>query len=195
MNTRIKLILLFTGILSCSTLFAQEGPKTLDAHFDNVINKSNRYQDYKVVKQYKLNELKTAVNDTLQAYQGTIATLENELAANKTEIDQLKSDLANVQANLDKAIAAENQMSIFGIQTSKGAYNAVMWSILGALLLLLVVFILRFNNSNKVTREAKQKLQEVEEEYEGHRQRSLEREQQIRRKLQDEINKNKKAQV
>ena len=35
------------------------------------------------------------------------------------------------------------------------------------------------------------KLAETEQEFEEHRKRALEREQQVRRKLQDEINKNK----
>ena len=39
---------------------------TLDAQFTDVIEKSNRYQDYKVVKIFKLNKLRKNVNDTIQ---------------------------------------------------------------------------------------------------------------------------------
>ena len=38
----------------------------------------------------------------------------------------------------------------------------------------------------------KEKLEETDNEFENFRQRSLEREQKIRRKLQDELNKHKK---
>ncbi len=195
MKPRFKLLLLFVGMLGVTPLAAQDASKTFDAHFDDIINKSNRYEDYKVVKRYKLDNLKKAITDTVVAYKEDISALENNLATNNAQIDALKADLAKIQADLKTAVDAENNMSVFGIQTSKGAYNGIMWSSLGILLLLLLVFIFRFKNSNAVTKDAQAKLVEVEEEFESHRQRSLEREQQIRRKLQDELNKNKKAQA
>ena len=82
-------------------------------------------------------------------------------------------------------------MALFGLQMSKTSYNILMWSIIGGLFALLVVFILRFKSSNSATKEARQKLDETETEYEDHRRVALEREQKVRRQLQDEINKNK----
>ncbi|WP_407267387.1 hypothetical protein R8G64_12630 [Tenacibaculum maritimum] len=40
-----------------------------------------------------------------------------------------------------------------------------------------------------MTKEAKNNLAEIEQEFEEHRKKSLEKEQKIRRQLQDEINK------
>ena len=68
----------------------------------------------------------------------------------------------------------------------------ILWSIIAVLLGLLLIYIFRFNRSNSVTLSTNGKFDELEIEYENHRQRSLEREQQLRRKLQDEINKQKK---
>jgi hypothetical protein len=82
-------------------------------------------------------------------------------------------------------------MSLFGLQMSKTGYNMLMWSVIGALLALLILFIYKFNNSNVVTKEAKLALSEMEEEFEEHRKVALEREQKVRRQLQDEINKQK----
>jgi len=84
-------------------------------------------------------------------------------------------------------------LSLFGLQMSKTGYNALMWSIIAALLALLLVFIFRFKNSNSITKAAKLKLSETEEEFEEHRRNALEREQKVRRQLQDEINKNRNA--
>ena len=56
-----------------------------------------------------------------------------------------------------------------------------------------MIFVSRFRTSNRITKESKAKLAETELEFEGFRQRSLEREQQIRRKLQDELNRNKNS--
>jgi len=51
----------------------------------------------------------------------------------------------------------------------------------------------KFKNSHAVTKEAQLKLAEIEIEFEAYRQKALEQHQQVRRKLQDEINKGKKG--
>jgi len=66
-----------------------------------------------------------------------------------------------------------------------------MWGIIGVLAVLWLFFAYKFKSSNSITKEANTKLAETEQEFEEHRKRALEREQQVRRKLQDEINKNK----
>ena len=67
-----------------------------------------------------------------------------------------------------------------------------MWAIIGLLVLVVLFLFYRFKNSNAVTRDANQKLVETEAEFDDHRQKNLEQQQILRRKLQDEINKNKK---
>ncbi len=65
--------------------------------------------------------------------------------------------------------------------------------IIFGLLVFLILFVYKFKNSNALTQSAKAALADVEEEFEQHRRRALEREQKISRKLQDEINKKKGA--
>jgi len=77
------------------------------------------------------------------------------------------------------------------MQMSKSGYNMLMWIIIAGLLALLVLFIYKFKNSNSVTKQAKNALAEIEEEFEEHRKVALEREQKVRRQLQDELNKQK----
>ena len=74
----------------------------------------------------------------------------------------------------------------------KGTYKAIMWAIVAGLLLLLILFIYKFRNSNFLTQQAKVALADLEKEYEDHRRKALEREQKVSRRLQDELNKNKK---
>ncbi|WP_435579217.1 tRNA (guanine-N1)-methyltransferase [Gilvibacter sp.] len=193
MNPVLK-IFAFIALLASTPAFAQQSVKTLDEHFVDVIDKSNRYEDYKVVKRYKLDNLKKAVSDTVASYKAEVTALKTTVGELETQVAQLQQELSNLQTELGNTQQAVDNMSFLGSQTSKGTYNTIMWSIIGGLLFLLLVFIFRFRNSNAVTKASKVKLQEVEDEYESHRQRSLEREQQIRRKLQDEINKSRKQQ-
>jgi len=80
-------------------------------------------------------------------------------------------------------------MSLFGMQMSKTAYNLLMWSIIAGLFVFLLFFILKFKHSNVVTKEAKAALATLEDEFKAHRRTALEREQKVKRQLQDELNK------
>lgn len=192
MNPTLKIFALL--LLFGSTPLLAQSNKTLDEHFVDIIDNSNRYEDYKVVKRYKLDDLRKTVTDTIAAYKAEVSQLRSSLETTQTKVSELEQQVGALQTELTASQTAENEMSFFGSQTSKSTYKTIMWSIIGGLMFLLMIFVLRFKNSNSVTRSAKVKLKEVEDEYESHRQRSLEREQQIRRKLQDEINKNRQSQ-
>ena len=195
--TKKTLVLLYLCLMLGAILLAQEQPaeptNNLDDQFTDVIENSNRYQDYKVVKIYKLNALKQNVMDSIAALDKDLATANDTIAAKDNKINQLSSSLKSTQDDLTESRAKENGISLFGMLLTKSTYNTIMWSVIGLLLLLLVITIVRFRQSNTVTKASQLKLSEVEEEYEDYRTRTLEREQQLRRNLQDEINKQKKA--
>lgn len=169
---------------------------TLDNQFDYVITKSNGWRDergqsYKVIKAFWLTDLKAHVLDSLQAIRKDLVTTGITVKAQAQEIEDLKTSLSNTQSTLDKTKSEKNSMSLFGVQMSKGGYSGLMWSIIAILLALLIFFIYKFKNSHAVTKEAKRALSDVEEEFEEHRKTAVEREQKVRRQLQDEINKQK----
>ncbi len=169
----------------------QNSTNTLKDQFYNVINKSNSYQDYKVVKKFKLNQLQNSVLDSIAVLETKIETLSAEINTKQKEITNLNSSLSATNINLKASKEKENGIYLFGILLQKSTYNIILWSVIGLLLILFGVFVVKFRNSNSITKESKLKLAETETDLEGHRQRSLEREQQLRRKLQDELNKNK----
>jgi septal ring factor EnvC (AmiA/AmiB activator) len=166
---------------------------TIDNQFEFVIRRSNSYQDFKVVKKTWLYELKAHTIDTLNAVHKELTDTQATVNSQSDEINQLKTDLANTKTNLENTNNQKDSMALFGMQMSKGGYNALMWTIIAALFALLLLFIYKFKNSNSVTKQAKKVLLETEEEYEEYRRNALEREQKVRRQLQDELNKQKKS--
>ncbi len=179
-------------ILLCITTFGfSQSENTLESQFDDVYNSSNNYQEFKVVKRTDLNSLKKSTLDSISVYKNALAQMQGELASQQIEVDLLQSNLTETNETLQKTEQRENDISFLGIQTSKTVYNTVVWSIILALAVILFFFVYKFKNSNVVTRETKTKLDELEKEFELHRQRALEREQQLNRKLLDEINKHK----
>jgi hypothetical protein len=74
---------------------------------------------------------------------------------------------------------------------TKSAYNGLLWTIIFSLVGLLLFFIFRFRSSNSITVQAKTLLNDTEKEFEAYKAKALEREQKVRRELQDELNKQK----
>ena len=163
---------------------------TIDNQFEFVIRRSNSWQDYKTVKKTWLYALKVHTLDSLKAVHKNLADTKAVVNSQTKEISSLKASLADTQSTLSFTNEEKDNISLFGILMSKASYKMLMWSILAGLLALLI-FIYKFKGSNSATREAKHKLSEVELEFEEHRRNALEREQKVRRQLQDELNKQK----
>lgn len=169
---------------------------SIDSQFEYIFKKSGNFkgvngQKYEAVKYTSLLTLKAHVLDSLKTTYAKLNTSEETVENQKQEIESLKGQLQNTQTTLGETEAEKNSMTLFGMQLGKTNYNVLMWSIVAALFALLIFFILKFKGSNSLTRDAKLKLEEVEAEFEEHRKIALEREQKVRRQLQDEINKNK----
>src|SRR5690554_3732558 len=165
---------------------------TLNNQMIEAFEKNNSYQEYKVIKKSQLASLKRSVLDSVSKLEKQIASQQNDLENQKSEIDSLSKNLKSTQEQLVESKEKEDGIELLGITTSKASYNAIMWGVIVLLLFVGGFLFYRFLNSHKVTKAAQLKMAEIEIELEDHRRKSLEREQKLRRKLQDEINKNRK---
>ncbi|MGS2725869.1 tRNA (guanine-N1)-methyltransferase [Psychroserpens sp. BH13MA-6] len=198
-----KTLLLTTlTLFSFSTTFSQSNDDdeklslnsgTIDNQFEYVIRRSNSWQEYKTVKKTWLYALKAHTIDSLNAVHKSLDDTQAIVASQAKEIEDLKQNLANTKTNLDNTIAEKDSMTLFGMPMTKPNYSLILWSIVGVLSALLLFFIYKYKNSNAITKQARKTLVETEEEFEEHRRVALEREQKVRRQLQDEINKQKNS--
>lgn len=205
MHSIKTLTVAFFTLLLCFQINAQETSSdadedklsltegTIGNQFEYVIQKSYSYQEFKNVRKSWLYELKAHTLDSLKAVQDDLSNTQKTVDSLVLEIATLKTNLADTKSQLDNTIEEKDNMSLFGIPMSKSNYSLIMWSIIGLLFVLLLVFIYKYRNSNAVTRQSKKALSDIEEEFEEHRRTALEREQIVRRQLQDELNKQKKT--
>lgn len=201
---RILLVVLAALAFNLHFANAQEDSQELSLdngpitnQFEFIYKKSGNYRSegkrYEVVRVLSLDKLRKNVLDTLKVYAQKENDLKATIAGHETTITSLNEKLDETTKNLAGVTEEKDSMSFLGMLVSKGTYNSILWTIIMGLLGLLLFFIYKFRRSNILTQEAKTSLAEVEEEYEDHRRRALEREQRISRQLQDEINKYKKA--
>lgn len=207
MKTFKTLFLAILSVLFFSHSFAQDSQEdqelslnsgTIDNQFEYVFRKSGNFkgtrgQKYEAVKQAWLIKLKANVLDSLKTTYQELEETQTVVTSQAKTIDDLNAELGNTKTELSNTISEKDSMELFGMQTSKPNYSLILWSIVGVLSALLLFFIYKFRSSNAITKQAKLNLSEIEEEFEEHRRNALEREQKVRRQLQDEINKQKNA--
>ncbi|MGY0427239.1 MAG: hypothetical protein ACWIPI_10510 [Polaribacter sp.] len=191
----VTLFFLFLSLLS----FAQEtSPKTpqqqdnsLKGQFDRIYRKSTSYKSNKVINKGKYQKLKQNVLDSLKASQQQVSEKEGLLKIERESSLKIQATLTKTQADLEVSTKKENSISFLGIELSKKTYNFALGSLIFIFVLAALYFAYQYSKSNILTKTAQNNLLNVEQEYEQYKKKALEREQRLRRELQDEINKHR----
>ena len=162
---------------------------TIGDQFQFIITRSNNYQNYKVIKREWLQTLKSHVLDSLKTFNQELANERLLVGTQKDEIQALNTKLTQANETIKSLEKEKSSVTFLGAQMNKSAYKGLVWTIIAGLLGALLFFIYRFKNSNSVTVETKNNLEELHSEFEAYKKRALEREQKVRRQLQDVLNK------
>ena len=130
MNT--KLILGIALFFITATVFCQSNRKFIDTgsvknQFDYLINKSNRYEDYKVVKINWLHQLRSNVGDSLSASKKEILSNYSLINSQKNIIDSLNTRLNKSDSKIISLNEEIQSISLFGIQFKKPVFKTVMF--------------------------------------------------------------------
>jgi len=196
-------ILTFLIAFAFNTINAQEvqpiqsiNEGSINDQFEFVLRKSGNFKGtsglaYEAVKRSMFLALQAHTIDSIKTIQTKLNDTRNTVSTQQKEINDLKNNLTKTQDTLTATNTEKDSMALFGLQMSKTSYNLLMWIIIAVLLVFLITFIYKFKNSNAVTKDSKSALAEIEDEFEEHRRNALEREQKVRRQLQDELNKQK----
>ncbi|MBB4117769.1 peptidoglycan hydrolase CwlO-like protein [Mesonia hippocampi] len=190
-NTLLLLFLSISFILNAQQ--PEEASKnSIDSQFTELMESSNNYKNFKVVKTSQLNQLKRNTNKEIANLNEKINTSEATIQEQQKEITSLKGKLADIQKQLTDVTQEKDDIVFLGIATQKAVYKNIMWGLVFVLILILAFFIYQYKKSNSITKEARHKLQETEEEFEEYRKNALEKQQKLGRMLQDEKNKSQK---
>ncbi|MBT4779827.1 MAG: hypothetical protein P8P19_03780 [Polaribacter sp.] len=184
-------VLFFFGLMNAQDTL--EKPTPLATLFDSIYTISNSYDRYKIIKKVYFQDLKRQSLDSVENYKQQLIEKESLLKLETQNFETLKAQADLTQIALNQSLQKENSITLFGAAISKKNYNLILWSIVLLLLLGLCYYIYKFNNNKHLTKKAQNSLTEIEQELTAYRKRSLENEQKLRRKLQDEINKQRNS--
>lgn len=155
-------------------------PETVKNQFIKIFQKSGSYQSYKVISKKEFLVLQKNTLDTISAIKSSLMSKKSQIKE-----EQIKTATLN-----DRVSSLETELNEFKeLQSKENNYSNITWGVVGVLALSLLFLVYKFRSNNYKTKEAQNNLFDLENEFEQHKKRSLEREQKLRRQLQDEINK------
>ena len=138
---RLTLLVALTFFLKGN---AQEDSNNLESQFSNLLDKSNRYQDYKVLKIAELNKFQRSMGDSVAAFQLILNDNRNRITQLEAKIDSLLKDQSQLQQDLTLSRKKENGMDVFGVIIPKTSYQLIVWTIIGALVLMVLILSFKF---------------------------------------------------
>jgi Flp pilus assembly protein TadB len=163
----------------------------LENQFQYIITKTERYEDYQVVKRSLLYKLKTNTLDSIKSYKTRQAELEAQVNDLQQNLDVLQRQLKETQDKLNAAVNEKDSLRFLGILLKKSTFYTIIFIIIIGLIAGLAVVFFLYKRSNLITIKTKETLATTQEEFEKHRKWALEKEQQLARDLLKEQQKNK----
>ena len=161
---------------------------SLETQFNDLKNKSNSYQEYKVVKVVSLNNFWQNVEDSLAAFHQEIEEANSAIAQQNQKLDSLNQKLEAREDALEKSEYDIAHLTVLGMDVEKDSYVTFTWIVFFVLLLILGITFAKFKNSNKVAVEKKSDYDELSQELNDYKQKAREKEIKLMRELQTERN-------
>lgn len=179
---------LFITIIAFSQEIKKDTLSILN-QFDKVYIKSSSYQEYKVIRKITFQNLKNNVVNTIEGIDKELISKNKKNKILKDSIQSINKNLIALESDLNLINIEKNSIYFFGLEIAKISYKIIIMSTIILLIIMLSYFIYKFKSSYRITSLAKENLLEVENELAIYKKKSLEREQKLRRQLQDEVNK------
>ncbi len=145
---------------------------TIREQINYVTEKTRIYEDFRAIREDMYRKITGNILDTLMAEKSKVMDLKNLTSALNEKNDSLSVLLASTRGSLEDVTSTKNKISILGLEINKGAYNTILWTIVGGLLLLLVVGFLIFKRNLVVLQTNEKDLKELKEEFAAYKQSS-----------------------
>jgi phosphatidate phosphatase PAH1 len=162
---------------------------SLDSQFIYLNRISKSQEDFKLVRRRNLDLIRQNVLDTLKAIRVETTNLRLERDKLAQQLQTVNDSLAQTKVTLEETLTEKKTLSFLGMRVSAVTYNLIIIGIIVLLGVLLAFSLFKLSHNNLTTREAKDALNSLQEEFDQHRKKSIEKEQKLMRQLQDEINK------
>ncbi|WP_442794782.1 hypothetical protein [Pelobium manganitolerans] len=164
--------------------------QSINDQFKQVVEGSNNYQEYKVIKQSHINSLWKNTVDTLQRKEAKYAQIATTLNEREQALKKQHSQLAEKEKSLQASINSANEITFLGLfSIEKGNYRMLMW---GFIIVLAVIATVLYFTAFAARKEARYRIklfEDLQDEFKTYKTKANDNEKKLARALQDERNK------
>jgi hypothetical protein len=137
-----------------------------------LVDHTRIYENYRAIREDMFRKINNNILDTLLADNVRITELRKQTSELNVKTDSLSALLETTRTDLRTATDTKDRIRVLGLDLKKGAYNSVMWTLLGGIAFLLVIGFLIFRRNLVVLLRTEKDLEELKEEFAAYRQSS-----------------------
>jgi hypothetical protein len=185
---RILIILQFLVFISIAASAQNDNSSTLNKKWDNMLERAETYEHYKVIKRTDLNDIWKEIQDSVVFLKAKLLNDANHIKKQDQQITDLQQHVAEVNAKLEAVQEEKDNMSFIGLSVDKYSYAAILWVIIFLVLAVAGLALFLYFNSNRVTRQKIQDYDLLSKSFEEYKQGKIEMERKLKRELQTNLN-------
>ena len=185
-------ICLLAGSLAAQPLAEkalEEDKQTLRQRYALMKEKSQTFNDYKVIKEYILDGFWKLSMDSLQAISGKLEQATLEAGQLQIKVDEAVAALQQKEDSMQELVFAGTHINVLGVDLAKGFFLVVTGILLVGFVLLVAAMTGRLKLVHALLKEKEEQENRISGEFEAYKRKALERQMKLSRELQDERNK------
>lgn len=163
--------------------------QTLRERYLLMKNKSQNYQEYKVIKEHILDGMWRIIQDSLAHKQTEIRQANAQIGNLNKELDENKAALKAKEESMQDVLYASTHITVLGIDFDKGFFAGMVGIIVLLLGLVIAVIYYSMKMMRRNLAEKVELMNSISAEYEDYKRRAMEKQTKLSRELQNERNK------
>lgn len=161
---------------------------SLQTQYDELIDRSESYQRYKVIVKQDLDQFWRAAQDTIVNYQRRLSAEQTQVAGLKKELASSNERITELERQITTLSEQVDSISFLGVLFSKATYHALVWSLILLLMVGVAVIYAATLRARLVTKSTASDYKSLQSEYEEYKERARAREVKVKRELQTASN-------
>lgn len=167
-------VIFFTAInaIGQTSMPTELSSSTMQEQINYVEKHTRIYDNFRAIREDIYQKINRNFIDTLSAEKNRVTALKTLTSNLNTKTDSLNALLNTTRIKLEEATTTKNNIRVLGLEIKKGAYNTIMWTIVGGLALLLAFGFLVFKRNLVVLLRTEKDLKELKDEFAAYKQTS-----------------------
>jgi len=193
----MKILTIIICLLSFDRLMAQPASQdavdlqhaTLEERFSIMKSKSQKYGDYKVIKETVLDGVWRIAKDSMRTQKATFKERESKIASLQSELQNAQVALQQKEASMAELIDASTHITVLGINFDKKTFATIFFTLLVGFALAIAVLSGKLKSMYATIKEKIDLVNATTFEFEEYKHKALDKQTKLSRELQNERNK------